>query len=183
MNEHLCKILAKLNQNEDCGNVFLQNGTILICEDSSSSAFTYLHSLFPPLNYPEVKKIETLLKVKLPLEYKEFLLSYNGMNIFENSIYIYGLSKKNVRNSFKDVFQPTDIIIENLLLKNKDYYRFAAISNGDELYFTKKETNRVYLKKKDDNSYVQSFFSFNDWLEQTVINFQNKIKEIKEIKL
>ncbi len=181
MNERLCKIVEKLNQNEECAKVYLKNGTILICNNNNFSPFTYLHSLFPPLNYPEIKKIETLLNLKLPIEYKDFLFSYNGMNIFESNICVLGLSKKNVRNSFKDVFQPIDIIMENLLLKNKHFYKFAASSNGDSFYFNKNEANKVYLKKKVTNNFKLCNLSFYDWLEETVINFHDGFTKVKKM--
>ena len=130
----------------------------------------YLHKLYPPLNTLDIEKIEILLKVSLPVDYLDFLLSFNGMDLFNGNISIFGLRKSSNSNNYNKFFQPQDIIIENLEKKFEDnYFLFAYFLKKHHVFF-KPGDNRVFVRQRNIEDTIVEYHDFYEWLNYC-INF------------
>src|SRR5262249_50871758 len=79
----------------------------------------WLHELFAPLKKTEIATAEENIGYSIPKDFAEFLLAYNGLNLFSTSLSIYGIRKKNVRSG-DDVWQPFDLSTPNVFERPSD---------------------------------------------------------------
>jgi len=188
MDVRLNRIIEQLKKWESNEDAILQNGTMLICRIVHATPLNYLHRVYSPLNTLEIEKIETLLKIALPNNFIDFLLSCNGMDIFNDSVSIFGLRKNKYDGYFDTYFQPKDIIIENLgRYFQSDYFKFASYRDSYDLFFKYGEQDKVYVKSKQDGVTVLEIDSFYEWLNYSIELFSkhfNRIgKLVKDVEL
>ncbi len=178
MDIKLATILNQLNYWKSPDDVVLQDGTILICHLPEVAPLGYMHIIYPPLLMSDIEKIETLLKTKLPAQLVEFLLNFNGMDIFNSKLSIFGLKKYRDYSHFKQLFQPYDIIIENLGQNSTDkYIQFASYKESYNIFFKKNGDEKVYVLKKDNRELVCEYASVYEWLFQTIEILSQNFKE------
>jgi|SRR5690554_1449575 len=182
MNDILYQVLEVLNQWKGNEDALLHDGTQLICRTPQESPLAYLHKLYPPLNTLDIEKIEVLLKVSLPIEYLDFLLTFNGMDLFNGNIKIFGM-RKSSNNTFNKFFQPLDIIIENLDKNNKsDYFLFAYYMMKYNAYF-KSDDEKVYIKSNENETTMNEYMNFYEWLTHSIYNLSSYYDQFgKEIR-
>lgn len=184
MNNNLYRVLEVLNKWKGNEDALLHDGTQLICRTLQESPLGYLHKLYPPLNTIDIEKMEVLLKVSLPMEYLDFLLTFNGMELFSGNIIIFGIRKISDNNTVNKFFQPYDIILENLDKKfPDDCFLFAYYKRKYEVFF-KSGSKKVIVKLND--TIVGEFVNFYDWLNYCINElspyFDQFGKLIKEIR-
>ncbi len=169
MDAKLIGVMNKLNKWKGNEDAILHDGSMLICRIPNAAPLNYLHCIYSPLNTLEIEKIETLLKVSLPNDFADFLLSCNGLDIFSNNISIFGLKKNKEKFHFNYLSDPFDIINENLSLNFIDeYYVFASYKEGYDLCFKPNTNDRVYLRKRNSVSVIKEYASFYGWLNHTI---------------
>ena len=178
MKNKLNCLLEVLNQWKGNEDAILQDGTQLICRINHESPLGYLHKIYPPLGTMDIEKIEVILKINLPIHYLDFLLMFNGLDIFNGDIAIFGL-KKGVGH-FNRFFQPYDIILENLRNKMTDNcFLFAYYKQKYNVYFSCEEKGKVIIKKSETNEFVREFPSFLEWIEQSINGLSRDYAELK----
>lgn len=94
-------------------NKGINTGTILICKVPHIAPEAWFHEIYaPPLTENEIKHIADSVNAELPGEYVEFLQEYNGINVFSDSLRIFGL-RKSYKRVGDEVYQPYDLITFN----------------------------------------------------------------------
>lgn len=168
MNAKLIQIIEFLYKWKGNEDALLHDGTQLICRLPQESPLGYLHKLYPPLNTLDIEKIEILLKVSLPLDYLDFLLAFNGMDLFNENISIFGLRKSSESNNYNKFFQPRDIIIENLEKRfENNYFLFAIFLKKHQVFF-KSGDYKIYVKQLNNKETIIEYQGFYDWLNYCI---------------
>lgn len=106
----------------------------------------WLHQIFAPLERSDIKKIEEELSVKLPSSLVSFFLFANGLNVFSNSLSIYGMRKPISRSEI--AFEPFEIKTSNLIERPRDaesHHLFIGGYNWDR--------SQLFMDTKDGKVY------------------------------
>ncbi len=104
----ITNIIDKLNDWGLNGEAVTKNGTLLICKVPHVAPEAWLHLIYEGLSDCELKEVEKKLGKKLPDDLYLFLKEANGMNIFSDSIGIYGNRISYAREG-EESFQPYDL--------------------------------------------------------------------------
>ncbi len=119
-----------VNTYSSYGLDFLDNGTVLVANAVYVAPFAYLHEIYAPLNNSEIDLLEKELGVNFPEELRNAYLEFNGVSLFINTIYIYGL-RNGYQRSIEDSRQPYDIInintVERISGADKNILFFGGI--------------------------------------------------------
>ena len=73
---------------KDKGFVKIANGEF-ICP-LSYGQIAYLHKLYTGCSKVQIEKMEKLLDIVLPSDYRQFLENYNGCTLFDNTFFLWG---------------------------------------------------------------------------------------------
>ena len=111
------EIIKPLFQWKHGGERLLENGTKLICRVPHIAPEAWLHIIYPKIEITSLSEIEKELSIPLPDDFKEFLLTTNGINIFSDSLRIYGKRNSYVRKG-DDAIQPYDLTIHHSEVKH-----------------------------------------------------------------
>jgi len=153
-------LVGYLNKFKSCGYEQSDNGAILIGRAPHIAPKAWLNVLFPPLDEKEIKILEEKIKIIIPESFRQFLLFSNGASFFSTTLNIYG-SRQNFKRSYKNVWQPFDIVVPNTIERihdAKDNYLFIGSYDWDgSLLYINNETKKVYRCTKD------SVRALNEW--------------------
>lgn len=73
---------------------------------------SYLHHVYPGLSTTEMTEVEAQINTSIPLALRSFYLCLNGINLFNDALYFYGLRRHFSRN-ISDAPQPYSIVTPN----------------------------------------------------------------------
>jgi hypothetical protein len=105
-------ILGTLRKWEDNGMKMLENGTKLICHVPHIAPRAWLHKVYAGIDDAKIDEIRTRLRVELPKDFTDFLKCANGINIFSDSLSIWGLRTSYARTG-DEAIQPYDLVTLN----------------------------------------------------------------------
>lgn len=114
MNDKLDLTVEILKNWEIKSKQTLSNGTIQICHVPHIGREAWLHILYAGLSEKQIIELQQSIPVALPIPYVEFLKSYNGINIFSNSLSVWGLRSLNYRTGEESI-QPYSFLDPNKL--------------------------------------------------------------------
>lgn len=121
------------------------------------SKVTKLNVYFDPLSIDEINHIEESLDIVLPKVLKDIYQVTNGFKFFSNSFNLYGLHK-----GLKDVYEPFDIIIENMKLGSSNVLIFGALGNNYSFGW-KLDNNKIICIKDKTKEQVLEFEDFDSF--------------------
>lgn len=165
MDQRLISALSILNSYKTTEDVIMKDGSMLIHRIKSTSPLGYLHKIYSPLTIKHLEKIETILKISLPREYRDFLLRFNGLDAFNGELSIFGLRLRESGGYFKSTLQPNDIIIQNLGRNQKDGYIQIGTFKEYDVLMAKDGSDKVYVINKNK---ILEYHSFYEWLYETI---------------
>jgi hypothetical protein len=84
-------IIDKLKKWEGNGFQVLSNGTILLCKVPHIAPQAWFHRLYTKLPQEKIFQLENKLTNSIPEDLKDFLSNFNGLNIFSDSLSIWGV--------------------------------------------------------------------------------------------
>ncbi len=128
MNIYFKDILDALLQWKQGGERLLENGTILICKVPHIAPKAWFHIIYPRIEVTTINEIEKELSISLPDDFKEFLLTTNGINIFSDSISVYGKRTSYVRE-VDEAIQPYDLALHHNEVKHYIPDKFLVIGS------------------------------------------------------
>lgn len=170
MNDYLVQTINILKKWENKGKKVLSNGTIQICHVPHVGSEAWLHELYVGLDRNQIDQLQKSIPVSLPESYKEFLKHYNGLNIFSDSLCIWGDRSLNVRVGEESI-QPYSLLTENLeRIKNcpKTWLYFGSYSwDGSKVFInTEKNTkiSKVYRTSIHDMKILNEWPDIWTWL-------------------
>lgn len=174
MDNNFQDIIKSLRTWETGGNKVLENGTELICQTPHIAPQAWLHILYPSLKVEQIKEYEMRFPNQFPSEYSGFLEMTNGINIFSDSLSIWGL-----RNNYERIgdraIQPYDILALNTERPKgcpSSWLFFGSYSwDGTRMMFDLGESfeiNRVYRCARRSTQILQEWPNFWNWLTSEV---------------
>ncbi|MFZ5353644.1 MAG: SMI1/KNR4 family protein, partial [Bacillota bacterium] len=161
-------ILKKLERWENGGIKILDNGAKLICHTPHIAPKAWLHEIYAKIENHEIDEIEKKLNVKLPEDLISFLKCSNGINIFSDSLSIWGFRSSYVRRG-SEVSQPYDLIALNQERKGEmpeNWLIFGSYSWDGSLmlYDLGQGNSKVYRCDNNAEEIIQEWDSIWSWL-------------------
>ncbi len=170
MNDFLEQTIAILKKWEYKSKKILSNETIQICHVPHVGSEAWLHELYAGLANNQINQLQDSIPVSLPESYKEFLKLYNGLNIFSNSLSIWGLRSLNYRTGEGSI-QPYSLIDLNNGRPKKfpdTWLYFGSYSwDGSRVIFDLEkgvENNKVYRCNRQDVKVLNEWPNIWIWL-------------------
>lgn len=141
------------------GERVLENGTTLICKVPHIAPEAWFHIIYPPIQLHQINEIEKELSVSLPADLKEFLLITNGINIFSDSLSIYGKRNSYVREG-DEAIQPYDLALHHSEVQSYISNKYLVIGSyswdGSHILIDL-ETNNIYRCEEYSNNILNSW--------------------------
>lgn len=183
MNNKFENIISTLNKYEGAGKRKLENGTMTICHVPHRAPEAWLHEIYTGLSEEQVNELENDMPIPLPNDYRAFLKIYNGINIFSDSLSVFG-----VRDSDSSI-QPYDIIDENMEAPEgapESWLFFGGYSwDGTMVMFDLSEgteNNKVYLCARESANILYEWNDFWSWLSEETDRL-SKMFDLNGVKL
>ena len=172
MNKEFEFILANLKKWKNGGIKTLENGTELICHVPHVAPQAWLHKVYAKLSEEKIDKIRKELGVELPADFIEFLKCANGINIFSDSLSIWGLKTSYARTG-DEAIQPYDLVALNNEKKREipmNWVIFGSYSwDGSEMLYDIKNGNpHVYRCENSSTKILQEWENLWVWLSSEV---------------
>lgn len=148
----------------------LESGTKLICHVPHVAPEAWFHIIYSNLSTEEVLKISSALPYGLPSEFEDFLTEANGLNIFSDSLSIWGLRKSYMRIGDESI-QPYDLLAMNRERPEscpESWVFFGGYSwDGSRVLFDTSDntdSSKVYLCARDSAQILKQWTSFREWI-------------------
>ncbi len=172
MRKEFESVLLKLKKWENGGDRTLENGSRLICHVPHIAPQAWLHKVYAGLQDDNINEIKEKIGIELPSDYCEFLTYSNGINIFSDSLSVWGLRTSYARTGDAAV-QPYDIIELNKEKRGKiqsNCLVFGSYSwDGSEmLYNLENDNTKVYRCENSSTKVLQEWETIWIWLYSEV---------------
>lgn len=169
---NLYNIIDELKKWKDNGEKITVNQTSLICKVPHIAPEAWLHCIYKGLSENEIEGIETKIKRQLPNHLREFLKIANGMNIFSDSISVWGRRTSYVRNG-EEAYQPYDLLDLNEELANEISSKWLAFGSylwdGSTMYYdVTSDDNKVFICERDSTKKMKIWDNIYLWLNEEI---------------
>lgn len=159
----------------------LSNGTELICHVPHIAPQAWLHILYAALDDNEIESLENELGQKIPSELKYFYEKYNGLNVFSDSLSIWGYRKSYERKGEGSI-QPYSLVELNKERPTEcpDSWLFFGSYSWDGscvLFDTSKEDLKVYRCEDGTTKILSEWPNFSYWLLEEIKRLTNLFDE------
>ncbi len=177
MNSNFESILNQLKKWEKVSTKTLNNGTVLICNVPHIAPQAWLHEIYAVLGDEDIEGLESALGRTLPADYVEFLKCANGINIFSDSLSIWGKRNLYTRKG-EDAILPYDLISlneEKVRYIPRDWVVFGSYSWDGSImvYDLKKDFKKVARCSLDSNEVLHEWPSLWSWIKLEVERLSN----------
>ncbi|MBT2659208.1 SMI1/KNR4 family protein [Bacillus sp. ISL-18] len=164
------EIIKPLFQWKQGGERLIENGTKLICRVPHIAPEAWFHIIYPKIEITSLIEIEKELSIPLPDDFKGLLLTTNGINIFSDSLRIYGKRDSYVRKG-DDAIQPYDLTMHHSEVKRyfPDKYLVIGSYNWDGSHIVYDlETNQIHHCKRYTSNELNSWDNLNTFLSDEI---------------
>ncbi|KAF5063136.1 SMI1 / KNR4 family [anaerobic digester metagenome] len=175
MRERYNKIISILRKWENCGNRKTNNGTEIICNVPNVAPNAWLHKIYGKLDENSIKHIQSVLNTTLPNDFIEFISIANGINIFSDSLSVWGVKTSKARTG-DEAIQPYGIIELNQeykLPKNILIIGSYSWDGSIVLYDLNKSDKKIFRCHRDELTKLNEWNSICDWLECEVVRLSS----------
>jgi hypothetical protein len=174
-------ILSTLRKWDNCGTRKLNNGTEVICNVPNVAPQAWLHKIYAELSKDEIVSMQIELKQKLPNDLVEFLSQANGINIFSDSLSVWG-NKMSYARTGDEAIQPYDMIDLNLETKacKSEYQLIIGSYSWDGsivLYDFSKSEKQIFRCEKSEMKVLNVWNDIWDWLEKESLRLSTLFDE------
>jgi hypothetical protein len=144
------------------------DGTTLIGKAPHIAPLAWLHSIYAPLSDEHIQRLEDHMKMKMPLEYQEFLKISNGLNVF-HEMSLYGYRGNYQRTPEAALIQPFDLSTPNTAerpkLAGQEVFYIGGYSarNGAWIYIDTYD-NTVHVCERWQAKSLHSWKNFEEFL-------------------
>lgn len=170
--EKFMKVFSNLEKWETGSKKIIANGTKLICHVPHIAPQAWLHEIYAGLSEDKINELKRKISDKLSNDYVEFLKVANGINIFSDSLSIWGVRTSYVRKG-DEAIQPYDLIAENEDMKGQFPESWLMIGSyswdGSTVgYNLSNNSNKVFLCKPDSDEIVKEWDDLWTWLNEEI---------------
>ena len=181
MHPSFLAIQRKLDEARLLGSRTLANGAQLIGHVPHVAPQAYLHTIYAPLDEPEISSIEQQLGRKLPEDFRDFLRTTNGLKVFSDSLSIDGLRKNYIRTG-DEAIQPYCITTPNIYERPANAPSqcifIGGHSHNGHLIYIDALTNKVHRCRRTSSKSLESWPDF--WTMLTAEVDRISIKMVAE---
>ncbi|MHB0999149.1 MAG: SMI1/KNR4 family protein [Armatimonadota bacterium] len=172
MNNEFESLLLTLKRWEVCGEKILGNGTRMICHVPHIAPKAWLHYIYAGLEDIKIDEIRRKLGLELPKDFVDFLECSNGINIFSDSLCVFGHRTSYARTG-DEAIQPYDLILMNEERKGDMPITWLLIGSylwdgSLMLYDLGISDKKVYRCESDSYRILQEWDSLWKWLSSEV---------------
>lgn len=170
MKNNFEKILNVLKKDYLNNYKILSNKNELICHTPQIAPQAWLHEIYYKLNNQEILDLESKIGKKMPEEYKAFLLMCNGINIFSDSLSIFGV-RKSYKRIGDEAHQPYDLYEmnnENRNNINKNNLIIGSCDDNNNFIVYNLEENNICIYNRDNYNIIEKFNSLIELLEKKI---------------
>ncbi len=169
---NLSEIINELKKWSESGEKITNNQTLLICKVPHIASEAWFHRIYKGLSENEIVDLETELKKPLPNHLRKFLKTANGMNIFSDSISIWGRRTSYARKG-EDAYQPYDLLDLNKELGNEMSSKWLAFGSyswdGSMMYYdVTSDDNKVFICERDSTNKIKIWDNIYLWLAEEI---------------
>jgi hypothetical protein len=179
MKNNFNDLLNELFNWKQKGERLLVNGTILICKVPHIAPEAWFHIMYPKIIKQQISEIEQELSIPLPNDYKDFLLTTNGINIFSDSLRIYGKRTSYVREG-DEAIQPYDLALHHTELKCYIPDNLLVIGSyswdGSHIVYDL-DTNQIYRCERYSSKVLNSWSNLKTFLNDEIKRLTNFFDE------
>lgn len=168
MKAEVIQILTELRKWDHKGLKKVSNGATLIGHVPHVAPQAWLHINYAGLTDESIDVLQDSLGKKLPKDYADFLKHTNGINIFSDSISIWGMRTSNTRRG-DEAIQPYDLVSLNDEKNGEisdDWLVFGSYSwdGSTMLYDLSKNNSKVYRCECNSKKILQEWSDLLTWL-------------------
>lgn len=162
-------IVSVLEKWENNGKKIITNGARLICPVPHVAAKAWLHLIYAGLTDAKITELQNKLDKIMPRDYIDFLKNANGINIFSDSISIWGLRNSYIRVG-DEAIQPYDVVALNAEKTREmpdSWFLFGSYSwdGSTMVYDLSKDSSKVYLCECNSARVLKEWPDFWCWLK------------------
>ena len=189
METNIESVLSMLDKWAANGKRVLSNGTQLLSPASHVAPQAWLHKIYAGLSDAEIEEYEEKFPFPFPFEFKEFLHYANGINIFSDSLSVWGWRASYCRVG-DGAIQPYDLSDHNDERPKgcpNTWLYFGGYSwDGTRLIFDLSENssnhNKVFRCARRSTEILQEWPSFREWLASEIARLE-KLYDSNGVKL
>lgn len=161
--DYLEKVLENF---QEFGKKELSNGSILLAEAKFIAPKAYVHSIFRLRENDNNTEIEKMLGIKLPHDLGQFYSIYNGVNLFNGALSIYGNRNNSIRSVEEAQGQPFSIRAENRRIK--EFLVIGSYNWDGSLIKYDLHSFQINLTSKVSGDIKFRWDSFKEFLESEI---------------
>jgi len=152
---------------DDSKSQVTEEGSELIFHTPWIAPYSWLHEIFKGLDEENIALMESTLPIPIDTRYKEFLTHINGINLFSNTIKIYGFLNHHVYK--QAIKRPFDLFHMNRIRVKgtpEEWFFFGYYQrDGSRLFFNSTDgTEKVYRVKSQELVLLNEWENFDVWL-------------------
>lgn len=165
------KVFQILKQASSLGEERTPEGVTLIGKTPHIGPRAWLHYIFPPIDDGEINLLEYEIGRVFPESLREFLELSNGINVFSDSLAIFGHRTTFDRSSA--IIEPYSIVSMNLYERppnlSKDMLLVGSYSSGDGAFlYMDPRSGAVMRSARNDATPTEQWSSFGAMLVDEV---------------
>ena len=170
--ENLLKLIERYNH---LGVEYVpETGATLIGRAPHIGSEAWLNSMYSPLSECDVVAMEKSMELKIPIQYREFLLNCsNGLNIMNTTLCLFG-QRKIVGRNITASRQPFDLVTLNTYKSERpknatpDLFFFGGYDwDGSQVYLT--NDGKVHFCYPNDCTSLKKWDSLDDFLTSEIL--------------
>jgi hypothetical protein len=163
--------LSILNRWAILGGRNLPNGTVLLGHIPHVGEHAYLHELHAGLLPEVIEKMAREFEITFPAEYLSFLSNYNGLNLFQGALSIYGYRTSYDRTDF-NARQPFSFEEKNIYSRpiDSDKFDFFIGSynwDGSSVYINPNQSG-VFRRARNSSKILNKWESISDLINSEI---------------
>jgi len=172
MKEEQIHTLIKLRKWSHNGVKEISNGATLICHVPHIAPQAWLHTIYAGLTDKNMDVLQENIRGILPKDYVDLLKCTNGINIFSDSLSIWGMRTSNARRG-EDAIQPYDLVSlnEEKIGRIPDkWLAFGSYSwDGSTMIYDFSKSNcKVFRCECDSVKILQEWSDLWTWLDSEI---------------
>lgn len=172
MKEEQINTLIKLRKWSHNGVKEISNGATLICHVPHIAPQAWLHTIYAGLTDKNMDVLQENIRGILPKDYVDLLKCTNGINIFSDSLSIWGMRTSNARRG-EDAIQPYDLVSlnEEKIGRIPDkWLAFGSYSwDGSTMIYDFSKSNcKVFRCECDSVKILQEWSDLWTWLDSEI---------------
>ena len=163
MQQQFNKLLQIIEKAKSFGYQENKNGSKLYGHVPHIAPFAWFHTTYKPLSFWKIRKLEKMMNKNIQDVYKQFLKMTNGIDIFSNTLSLYGYMGIINRSDFNDR-NPYNLInpntIERIDTAPDNWFFIGSYGPNADQLFIDTSTDKIYRCERWTTNIISSWPDF-----------------------